>query len=264
MIVDKDQIKQFRSNGFMSISHFVDDDALNALRAAYDEMIEFGTTSDASSDRRLGGVTRQIMRPESSHATFRNNAARAAALEVAGTLTGWQEPGFYYSQLLYKPPGHAHATPWHQDEAYGAMPFVPPGARQSSFMVSFWVALDNVDADNGCMHFYPLSHSDQLLAHRVVAGDAGDEERMLGLEDDEWMDPSQVVCCPLAAGGATVHDAGTLHFTPPNHSNRARRAYIISIAKRSFLRSLQASKPIPKSGSRIIRNALATLRGRRD
>jgi Phytanoyl-CoA dioxygenase (PhyH) len=263
MILSTDQITQFRADGFATIPRFVDDYTLDALRAAYDEMIELGAVQDGSLDRRLGGLTRQIMRPECSHPTFRNNPARVAAIEAAGTLAGWTESRFYYSQLLYKPPGHSHATPWHQDEAYGAVPFVPPGTRQPSFMMSFWVALDDVDADNGCMHFYPRTN-DQLLAHRVVAGDADDEGRMLGLEDETWMDPDRIVCCSLEAGGATVHDAATLHFTPPNHSTRARRAYIISIAQLSFLQTLPGSEP-PRStpSHRIIRKARALLGGRR-
>jgi hypothetical protein len=53
------------------------------------------------------------MRPECSHAAFHhNNPACTKALEVTRALTGWKDPGFYYSQLLYKPPGHPHATPW--------------------------------------------------------------------------------------------------------------------------------------------------------
>jgi len=251
MIVTSDQIAQFRSAGFVSFPRLIDGGTLDTLRAAYDELIEVGARGDGSLDRRLGGLTRQIMRPECSHAAFHhNNPACTKALEVTRALTGWKDPGFYYSQLLYKPPGHPHATPWHQDVAYGAMPFVAPGTRQPRFMLTFWVALDDADEDNGCMHFYPQVHGGETLPHRVAAGDCEDEGRMLALVHDEWMDTSQVACCPIPAGGATVHDASTLHFTPANKSNRARRAYIVCIAESGFLRSLRSRSRVTTARSR--------------
>ena len=260
MTVTNDQIAQFRAAGFVSFPRLVDSGTLDALRAAYDELIEAGARGDGSLDRRLGGLTRQIMRPEFSHAAFRKNPACTMALEVTSALTGWKDPGFYYSQLLYKPPGHPHETPWHQDVAYGAMPFVAPGTRQPPFMLTFWVALDDADEENGCMHFYPKVHGGQTLPHRVAAGDCEDEGRMLALVHDEWMDPDQVVCCPIPAGGATVHDASTLHFTPANKSNRARRAYIISIAESGFLRSLRSRSSLTEATARPFRKFASVLR----
>lgn len=256
MVVTEDQIAQYRSAGFASFPRLIDDDAVDALRGAYDELIEGGAHGRGSLDRQLGGLTRQIMRPEFSHAAFRHNPALTAALEAASALTGWAQPRFYYSQLLYKPPGHPHATRWHQDVAYGAIPFTPPGAHRTPFMLTFWVALDDVDRYNGCMHFYPQVQRGLVLPHRVAAGDSNDEGRMLALVDEQWMDPDSIVCCPIPAGGATAHDAATLHFTPPNRSNRARRAYIISIAEPGFLRRLRAKSYLPESILRTFRKTL--------
>ena len=64
MIVTNDQIAQFRAAGFVSFPRLIDGGTLDALRAAYDELIEAGARGDGSLDRRLGGLTRQIMRPE--------------------------------------------------------------------------------------------------------------------------------------------------------------------------------------------------------
>ncbi len=38
------------------------------------------------------------------------------------------------------------------------------------------------------------------------------------------------MACPVPAGGATFHDARTLHYTGPNCSSEPRRALIFSFA----------------------------------
>ena len=49
-------------------------------------------------------------------------------------------------------------TPWHQDESYWLN---MPDKRA----VSFWVALQDVNVDNGCMWFVPGSHKLPLREH---------------------------------------------------------------------------------------------------
>jgi ectoine hydroxylase-related dioxygenase (phytanoyl-CoA dioxygenase family) len=237
--VNDEQIAQFRRDGFVRIPRLVDAATVAELRDAYDTLIERGATGAGTRDSRLGGLTRQIVYPERSHPLFRDNAALRAGLEAARALCGWDEPAYFYSQLLYKPPGHPHATPWHQDDAYGAVPFAAAGTPLSHATLQFWLALDNVDVDNGCMHFHPPLPSDVLQPHRVAAGDPDADDRLLGLADEAaCIDPAAVVACPLAAGGATVHGSGTLHYTPPNRSARPRRAYIFNFADPAFVARL--------------------------
>lgn len=233
------QIEQFSRHGYTRIERLVDIGVVAALREAYDELLAQGATGQGTRDSRLGGLTRQIVRPERSHELFRDNAALAAGRAAARALRGWEEPAFFYSQLLYKPPGHPHATPWHQDDAYGAMPFAPAGTPLSHATLQFWLALDDADVRNGCMHFHPPLPGDRLLPHRVAAGDPDDDARLLGLvEEEAYIDPAAVVACPLSAGGATVHDSGALHYTPPNRSDRPRRAYIFNFADPEFMARL--------------------------
>lgn len=41
------------------------------------------------------------------------------------------------------------------------------------------------------------------------------------------VDPKGAVACPLPAGGMTIHQPKTLHYTGPNRTNTPRRAYIL-------------------------------------
>jgi len=230
-----EDVERFSRQGYLRLERLVDGACLEELRRVYDQLLAEGAGGGAR-DAKLGGLTRQIVRPERSHPLFRDNAALDAGRAIAARLWGWDEPAFFYSQLIYKPPGHPHATPWHQDDAYGGMPVAPAGRPLSHSSLQFWLAIDDADEANGCMHFQPPPPGEGLLPHRVAAGAPEDDARLLGLiDEDRWVDPLQVEACPLAAGGATVHDSGTLHYTPPNRSNRPRRAYIFNFADPEFV-----------------------------
>ena len=116
------------------------------------------------------------------------------------------------------------------------MPFAPAGSPIKSVTAQFWLALDDADEENGCMHFHAPISKTQLLPHRVISGAEGNDARLLGLEHPEdHIDQTKVTPCPLTAGEATVHEGGTLHYTPANLSTRPRRAYIFNFADRSYV-----------------------------
>ena len=68
--------------------------------------------------------------------------------------------------LIDKAPYHDFPTPWHQDCAYW---IDMPDKRA----VSCWVALDDVDVDNGCMWFVPTSHLLPIRPHRPAGKGGG-------------------------------------------------------------------------------------------
>jgi hypothetical protein len=225
---------RFWRDGFAAIDELVDQGEVARLRTAYDEILD-GTVA-APGDRHLGGITRQVKGPAQAHPAFDRNAALDAAIELATELLG--EPvARFYDMLIFKGPGHPHATPWHQDIGYFGRPVAAPGTRAVLDDLQFWVALDDVDVENGCMHFVPGRHRDPSLEHRVCAGDPDDEGRLIEITDvGRQLDLSTAVACPLRAGGATIHLPGTPHFTPPNASiDRPRRAYIFNLAPRRFI-----------------------------
>jgi ectoine hydroxylase-related dioxygenase (phytanoyl-CoA dioxygenase family) len=139
----------------------------------------------------------------------------------------------YFDMLIYKPPGHPYDTPWHKDMAYSQVPVADRGVVSDNSSLQFWIALDDVDAETGCMHFIPGQHEGPLLAHKVVSGQPDDPRRLLALVDwNRARDMSHVVARPLPAGGCTFHAAGTPHYTPPNRSSSAPAALTSSISAR--------------------------------
>jgi ectoine hydroxylase-related dioxygenase (phytanoyl-CoA dioxygenase family) len=227
--LDPVELEAWKRDGFMIFDEFVDQATLASLRQAYDEVLS-GEVS-VPDDGFLGDITRSVMNPHSAHPRFDDNRAVEQALELARSLFGSADVHRSYDMLIYKPPGHPHPTPWHQDYAYTQLPFAPAGAEIGDNMAQFWIPLDDVDRENGCMQFVPGQHTQPLLEHRVVSGDPAHEDRLLALVDpDEQLDLASAFVAQIPAGGATVHAYGTPHYTGPNLSaDRPRRAYIFTI-----------------------------------
>lgn len=232
----QETIDQFRRDGFLAFPYLVDRETVTALGAVYDAMLS-GEIDVTPTDNPLGRITRQIMMPSAYHPLFRDNPALEAGRQIARDLLGVDNPRPIFDMLIYKEPGQIAETPWHQDFSYSQMPYAPAGsAIPSDQTLQFWLALDDVDEENGCMHFVPGQHDQPLLDHYVAAGEEDYSQRLLAIRDpEEALDLDKVVACPLAAGGATVHNYGTPHFTSGNRTvNRPRRAYIFNFSSRDL------------------------------
>lgn len=220
----------FLTVGFATVEPLIGGDDLAALREAYDEIIDGRVR--ARGNRQLGGLIHQVMVPSVEHPAFRDNAALDAGLALARSIFQAHDFAKVYEMLIDKPGGTVHETPWHQDVGYYATPVAPTGSPTTIEDLQIWLALDDVDVDNGCMQYLPRAHGLPSLAHRVAAGDPSDEGRLI--EIDESLDTSGAVACPLAAGGCAVHLVGTPHYTGPNMTDRPRRAYIFNIGPLSL------------------------------
>lgn len=143
----------------------------------------------------------------------------------------------YATRWLDKPPvrdrSKRSATPPHQDAFY----FVGDQGReqpqqltrdQLPRLCSFWIALDHVDEENGCLHYRPYSHTRGLLPHRP-GGPLGFSQQLSvdlehGAQKDDWQGLEEV-SVPLGPGDCVLHDGCTVHRADANQSTaRHRRA----------------------------------------
>ena len=71
---------------------------------------------------------------------------------------------FWHDQLFCKPPRHGGVVAWHQDYSYWTRTL--PMAHLTCF-----IALDDTDLENGCLHHVPGTHRWPLLPVTGLAGD---------------------------------------------------------------------------------------------
>ena len=76
-------------------------------------------------------------------------------IEALHQLTRADDLQVWHDQIQYKPPQHGGINNWHQDAPYWPIlrPLDDPGMP-----ITAWVALDDVDEENGCMSMVPHSH----------------------------------------------------------------------------------------------------------
>ena len=118
-------------------------------------------------------------------------------------------------QYFNKPAGIGQPTPPHQDGYYFHL--TPCQA------VTGWLALEDVDHQNGCIHYVRGSHKAQEFRPHGRTGVLGFSQGItdFGTPGDE----AGTVAFPGQAGTFLMHHANTIHWAGANQSsNRSRRA----------------------------------------
>jgi hypothetical protein len=116
------------------------------------------------------------------------------------------------SALFAKKGTGGKATPWHQDGHY--WPIRPLAT------VTAWIAIDDVNTDNGCMRVIPGSHKDQV-SYEHDRDDSDDIvlNQALDISKYDFQPPRNIVLSP---GEFSIHDVGLVHGAEPNNSGRRR------------------------------------------
>jgi non-heme Fe2+,alpha-ketoglutarate-dependent halogenase len=119
----------------------------------------------------------------------------------------------------YPEPGAAAAeraekfVAWHQDVTYWGLE--PP------YAVTAWYAVDDSDAQNGCMRAIPGTHAAGIREH----GKSGRGGNLLSINQEVPVTAEEEVWAadmPLRAGQISLHHGALIHGSNPNRSARRR------------------------------------------
>ena len=167
-----------------------------------------------------------VMLPRIYHPALQGNVYERRAADITRQLYG---DGFDldYDQLVAKPPGRTGAVfHWHQDLGYWPI-------TADTRTASFWLALDDVADDNGCVRFVDGSHREpELREHRPLTGDRDDSHTLVADVDES---EDRVRSAVLKRGSLTVHHERTVHGSAGNHSDRWRRGYVLAFRSRETI-----------------------------
>ena len=117
-------------------------------------------------------------------------------------------------QYFCKPPGVGRATPPHQDGYYFML--------EPCLAITMWLALDDIDEENGCVRYVRGSHR-RGLRHHARTETLGFSQGIVDFPTEA--DRRDEFVARAAAGDLIVHHAMTIHRADANHSaTRLRRA----------------------------------------
>jgi hypothetical protein len=199
--------EQLRERGFV---HFPDVLPARLVEA----LLAFGDASFGDTVASPYGMIR--FNPWQDGPLLVDTARRYLAPIVCGLLEV-PEILFFQDFLISKLAGSTLAIRWHQDYSYWPV--------DSPFGVMVWVALDDADADNGCLRYIPGTHTlgEKQPADFVIGAHQAPRSDLPPLEAEARAD--EAVVMPVRAGGLLVHNHLVWHMSPPNPTPRPRRAW---------------------------------------
>lgn len=186
-------------DGVARLGKVLDDGELEALRAAWCELVDTqAERSGLGRDRWLAQIV-QVSAPHAAHPTFAALARHERLWAAARLALATDAPQLLLMHLVWRAPRQDMALPWHQDLVTW------PETEGPAEPVAVWVALDDAAADSGALRYAPGSH-------------------LLTASQPDEPDP---VVYPVEAGEALVHSARTWHASGANRSDSWRRAAIL-------------------------------------
>ncbi|MBD2843744.1 phytanoyl-CoA dioxygenase family protein [Paenibacillus sp. IB182496] len=217
--VGEAQLRRFAEQGYLVVDQLLSPQEVADALADVDAIIQGRIQGPRVQFMRNAGELRTPEARELAVRKLSKYVEHAPALRAVceqaglrGVLAGiFGEPAsLIEDQAILKPPGGEAGAekPWHQDMAYGTL-------SQTKPVCGVWIALDEATLDNGCMHVIPGSHAEGPVPHFAVR-DWQLCDAHVRVERD--------VAVPLQPGGALFFSGLLHHGTPPNFSDRRRRA----------------------------------------
>lgn len=244
-IITNEQMEAYTENGYFIVDDLISSEDVEAVRQEISAIIQqypdvpeelvqlepsVASGEIQPADVELG--VRKLFRMTKHNDFFRRLAFHDGMVGIAKELVG-PDVALFQSMLLMKPPHFGGQKVWHQDNAYFRL--------EPNDVFGFWIACDDADVGNGCMHVIPGSHKSGIGPHGGVQDD-------YGLLDPPDFD--QAVACPMNAGSALVFHGELYHFTPPNTTDHRRRALQYHYAATTCRSS--SDSPFPPFSSEII------------
>lgn len=212
-----EQIRFYQEKGYIQLFDVLTSEELEAARAA---LADANQMSLDAKHHTSGGkpeyerIFVQKVNLWTVHDGLRRYVLSPKIADIARRLAQTSRVRLWHDHALIKMPGDSKASAWHQDLPYWPM--------NESGALSCWMALDDVDMENGCMQFVPESHSWGKF-EPINLVDAQSIFDLVPGPDEKDFTP---VVMRMPAGSCTFHNGLTFHYASPNKTERPRRAMI--------------------------------------
>ena len=226
--LSQDQVDFFHENGYLTGVKLLESEQIAALSAELTTFFqanhagrelwyEYHSNESTSADAVLFHALGAWRIGPAFHDLLWNPAFTIAASQLLGGPVR-----FWHDQLFCKPALHGGVVAWHQDYSYWTR--TVPLAH-----LTCWIALDDSDAENGCIQYVPGSHLWDLLPITGLSGDMNAIREVLN--EDQWNRLQTPVAAEVKAGYATFHHPLMIHGSQANRTERPRRASVLNVVR---------------------------------
>ena len=217
-------VESYSVNGFVVSDTYLSNELQTKILHAYDEFIENNknlTLEEMSSPHLNEGVGAKHNKSKELSRRFLEIGKSDEIVSQVKKILG-DDVILWGMHCMHKEAKTGKKIPWHQDGTY--WPIEPKAT------CSVWIAITDVDENNGCMKFIPKSHKLGVLPHlqEDKVKDEGELKGSLDLKIDESsFDENNAVNCVINKGQVSFHDTYLLHSSDANFSNSARKAIVL-------------------------------------
>lgn len=231
--LDEGRLRQFQDEGYAFLGRVLTDTQLNELRGEEARFRENAKIPEAKKNQTL--FFSQVCPYSEAVRRIGTTGVHLGAMKqlIGPNLMLW------FTQFVTKmPDGNSGKSefPWHQDNGYVA---IEPATN-----ITVWIALDDVNTDNGCVWIVPRSHRKGLLKHKKKSADSWFLE--LSVEGDG-------VPAIMKAGEGVAFTGLSLHRSKLNRTSQPRRAFFFEYCDPSSMAITTDSKDGAQSGTPVAR-----------
>ena len=276
-MLDKQQVDQFRQDGFLVVEDAFTAASIAALREAAAEIVAdfdmdrhrtvFKTTDrDAGRDDYFFDSAEQVhcfLEEGALDAEGKLTCPREFAINKIGHAMhdlvpgftsfcrqdmigqalrdlGCEDPLLWQTMYIFKQPRIGGEVRWHQDASYLI--------SEPQSVTGMWVALEDATLANGCLWMSPGGHH-RALSEIYEVDWATRTGTLRDLEPEPWPSPERAVAVEVPAGTLVIFNDHMPHYSSQNKSSRSRHAFTMHFSDGRSVWSEKNWLQRPKLGS---------------